>query len=49
MTAWGYAALLMLGGSTVLVFILLAIEMVFRMIRLLRGPRGPRHDAVSAA
>ena len=32
-----------------LVFILLAIEMVFRMIRLQRGPRGPRHDAVSAA
>lgn len=32
-----------------LVFFLLAIEMVFRMIRLQRGPRGPRHDAVSAA
>ena len=32
-----------------LVFVLLAIEMVFRMIRLQRGPRGPRHDAVSAA
>ena len=32
-----------------LVFILLAIEMVFRMIRLQRGPRGPRHGAVSAA
>ena len=32
-----------------LVFILLAIEMVFRMIRRQRGPRGPRHDAVSAA
>ena len=32
-----------------LVFILLAIEMVFRMIRLQRGPRGARHDAVSAA
>ena len=32
-----------------LVFFLLAVEMVFRMIRLQRGPRGPRHDAVSAA
>ena len=32
-----------------LVFVLLAIEMVFRMIRLQQGPRGPRHDAVSAA
>ena len=32
-----------------LVFVLLAIEMVFRLIRLQRGPRGPRHDAVSAA
>ena len=32
-----------------LVFFLLAIEMVFRMIRLQQGPRGPRHDAVSAA
>ena len=32
-----------------LVFVLLAIEMVFRMIRLGRGVRGPRHDAVSAA
>ena len=31
------------------VFVLLAIEMLFRMIRLLRGERGPRHDAVSAA
>ncbi len=31
------------------VFALLAIEMVFRMIRLQRGVRGPRHDAVSAA
>jgi TRAP-type C4-dicarboxylate transport system permease small subunit len=31
------------------VFVLLAIEMVFRMIRLQRGVRGPRHDAVSAA
>jgi TRAP-type C4-dicarboxylate transport system permease small subunit len=31
------------------VFILLGIEMLFRMIRLLRGVRGPRHDAVSAA
>jgi TRAP-type C4-dicarboxylate transport system permease small subunit len=30
-------------------FVLLAIEMVFRMVRLQRGPRGPRHDAVSAA
>ncbi|MDI1236643.1 MAG: TRAP transporter small permease [Polaromonas sp.] len=32
-----------------LVFVLLGIEMIFRMIRLQRGPRGPRHDAVSAA
>jgi TRAP-type C4-dicarboxylate transport system permease small subunit len=32
-----------------LVFILLGIEMVFRMLRLLHGERGPRHDAVSAA
>ena len=35
-----------------LVFVLLAIEMIFRMIRLKRQPpgeRGPRHDAVSAA
>lgn len=32
-----------------LVFVLLAIEMVFRMARLQRGERGPRHDAVSAA
>jgi TRAP-type C4-dicarboxylate transport system permease small subunit len=32
-----------------LVFVLLAIEMVFRMARLQRGVRGPRHDAVSAA
>jgi TRAP-type C4-dicarboxylate transport system permease small subunit len=31
------------------VFVLLAIEMIFRMIRLQRGVRGPRHDAVSAA
>lgn len=31
------------------VFVLLGIEMIFRMIRLLRGARGPRHDAVSAA
>lgn len=32
-----------------LVFVLLAIEMLFRMVRLQRGERGPRHDAVSAA
>ena len=32
-----------------LVFVLLGIEMIFRMIRLQRGVRGPRHDAVSAA
>lgn len=32
-----------------LVFVLLGIEMIFRMIRLQRGPRGPRRDAVSAA
>ena len=31
------------------VFVLLVIEMVFRMIRLQRGERGPRHDAVGAA
>jgi TRAP-type C4-dicarboxylate transport system permease small subunit len=31
------------------VFVLLAIEMIFRMRRLQRGVRGPRHDAVSAA
>jgi TRAP-type C4-dicarboxylate transport system permease small subunit len=32
-----------------IVFALLAIEMVFRMIRLQRGERAARHDAVSAA
>ena len=32
-----------------LVFVLLAIEMVFRMHRLAQAERGPRHDAVSAA
>ena len=31
------------------VFVLLAIEMIFRMIRLQRAERGPRHDAVSTA
>ena len=31
------------------VFVLLAIEMIFRMFRLQRGERGPRHDAVGAA
>ena len=31
------------------VFVLLSIEMVFRMIRLAAGERGPRRDAVSAA
>ena len=31
------------------IFVLLAIEMIFRMIRLQRAERGPRHDAVSAA
>ena len=31
------------------VFVLLGIEMIFRMHRLLRGPRGPRHDAVGSA
>ena len=31
------------------VFVLLAVEMLFRMARLQRGERGPRHDAVSAA
>ena len=32
-----------------LVFVLLSIEMVFRMVRLQQGERGPRRDAVSAA
>jgi TRAP-type C4-dicarboxylate transport system permease small subunit len=32
-----------------LVFVLLAVEMVFRMIRLQRAERMPRSDAVSAA
>lgn len=31
------------------VFLLLSIEMVFRMWRLYSGPKGPRHDAVSAS
>lgn len=31
------------------VFVLLGVEMIFRMNRLLHGERGPRHDAVSAA
>jgi TRAP-type transport system small permease protein len=31
------------------VFSLLSIEMAFRMWRLFMGPRGPRHDAVSAS
>ena len=31
------------------VFILLAVEMIFRMIRLQRGEHGPRKEAVSAA
>lgn len=31
------------------VFVLLAIEMIFRMNRLARAERAPRHDAVSAA
>jgi TRAP-type C4-dicarboxylate transport system permease small subunit len=31
------------------VFVLLAIEMLFRMHRLARSERGPRNDAVSAA
>ena len=31
------------------VFMLLAVEMLFRMHRLQTGPRGPRQDAVSAA
>jgi TRAP-type C4-dicarboxylate transport system permease small subunit len=39
---WGLAPL-------PLVFVLLGIEMVFRMIRLQRAERGPRHDAVGAA
>lgn len=32
-----------------LVFVLLGIEMIFRMIRLKRAERGPRHDAVGSA
>jgi len=32
-----------------LVFVLLAIEMVFRMGRLYAAERGPRHDAVGSA
>jgi TRAP-type C4-dicarboxylate transport system permease small subunit len=32
-----------------LVFMLLSVEMVFRMQRLRDGPRGPRQDAVGAA
>ena len=32
-----------------LVFVLLGVEMIFRMIRLQRAERGPRNDAVSAA
>ena len=32
-----------------LVFVLLGIELIFRMIRLQRGERGPRSDAVGAA
>lgn len=32
-----------------LVFVLLSIEMVFRMIRLTHSERGPRHDAVGSA
>ena len=31
------------------VFVLLSIEMIFRMIRLAGGERGPRRDAVSAS
>ena len=31
------------------VFVLLAVEMGFRMVRLQRGERGPRREAVSAA
>jgi TRAP-type transport system small permease protein len=31
------------------VFVLLSIEMLFRMGRLARAERGPRDDAVSAA
>jgi TRAP-type transport system small permease protein len=32
-----------------LVFVLLSIEMIFRMVRLAQGEQGPRRDAVSAA
>ncbi|MEI6767436.1 MAG: TRAP transporter small permease [Betaproteobacteria bacterium] len=31
------------------VFMLLSVEMIFRMRRLYQGPKGPRHDAVSAS
>lgn len=39
---WGLAPL-------PVVFVLLLVEMIFRMIRLQRGERAPRSDAVSAA
>jgi TRAP-type C4-dicarboxylate transport system permease small subunit len=39
---WGLAPL-------PVVFVLLSIEMMFRMVRLKQSERGPRHDAVSAA
>lgn len=39
---WGLAPL-------PVVFVLLAIEMVFRMQRLAAGPRAPRDDAINAA
>jgi len=39
---WGLAPL-------PVVFVLLAVEMIFRMVRLQRAERGPRNDAVSAA
>jgi len=31
------------------IFVLLSLEMIFRMHRLVSGPKGPRHDAVSAS
>lgn len=39
---WGLAPL-------PVVFVMLGVEMIFRMIRLQRGARGPRSDAVGAA
>ena len=52
--SWDAAAWLMLGGSTLLLFLglpvaflLLTMEMLFRMRRLWLAERAPRDDAVS--